>query len=281
MFRKSLFYILFFCFFNLQYAVSQKIKSSTNFESSTISYNTQKSSYHYFQNINFEQTLFYRKTYNKYNKETDSYYYNSLYFKDSIIGAKLTGYEFNLMHDRFEDSRFLNNFRRWNILRFGSFLGIEYNPFKGFLPLENSFEYINAGISIRYYHIRKSARGDKTTKYRKGEWGFLTEGEFNGRVYFDLYVKPFAYLWIHSRYRKELYKNTKYYALIFEFELNEHGYDKSQAQSNKDFYYGTTLFCGPEYNSYNYSWSFNIGIKMDYRNKLFPSPSIMFNVITS
>jgi len=267
MFKCKVLYILIFSFIAIPYAGAQKIKSSTYFESSTVSYQPDLDAYRYFENINFEQSLFYRKTYNKYQKETDSYYYNSIYFKDSMVGAKFVGYEFNLMREPFEDSRFLNNFRRWNRLRFGAFFGAEYNPFKGFLPLEQSVEYINAGVSIFYYHVCKSARGDKTTKYRRGEWGFFAEGEFNGRSLFDIYVKPFPYVWLHGRYRKELYRNTKYYAFIIGVELNEHGYDKSQSQFNKDVYYGTVLFCGPEYNSYNGTWSLNIGLKLDYRNQ--------------
>lgn len=267
MFKKHHFVILLFLCFNMQYVLAQKLRSITNFETSTVSYQAETEEYWYLDNINFEQMLYYRRTYNKEFQETDSYYYNSVYFKDSLVGAKLIGIDFNLMRDPFEDSPRLNYFRHWNIIRIGGFFGAEYNPFEGPYPVEESYQYINGGGYIRYYHIKKSARGDKTTKYRRGDWGFFAEGEFKGRVFVDLHVKPFPYLWIHGRYKKEKQLNIKYFALIFEFELNQYGYDNRRAQSNKDLYNGVCLSFGPEYNLYNSSFSLNIGLKMDFRNQ--------------
>ena len=260
---KILWIFLFFVLLK-PFALAQNVRSITQLENAFVSHYPDADEYLFFGDLNFEQSLMYRKRYNSSGKGTDSYYFNSLYFKDSIAGFKYLGYEFNLMHDPFEDSRILNVFRKWNIIRLGGALSVEYNPHNAF-P-DDYFDYLNANIYIRYFHIKKSARGDKTTKHTRGSWGFLANGEFKGRFSFDLQYKPFAYLWLHGRYKKDMVQNDQKYAFLFEFELNKYGYKKNRTESSKDIYNGLTLYFGPEINITHNSYSINLGLKMDFRN---------------
>ena len=92
---------------------------------------------------NFEQSLFWRTRYNKEGKERDSYIFHSLYFRDSVVGLKYFGFEFNLMHEAFEKSVRLNKFRKWNIIRLGGALSAEHNFWREYYPIEDAFEYFN------------------------------------------------------------------------------------------------------------------------------------------
>jgi hypothetical protein len=254
--------ICFFCW--LLIANAQTIQSVTNLESSSITYHPENSQINYLDNVYFEQSLFWRKRYNKQSLEKDSYFFNSLYLKDSVLGVKYFGFDFNFMHEPFDNSR-MNYFRKWNCIRLGFSLSAEHNPFEIFHPINEIYEYLNANIYLKYYHIPKSSRGDKTTKYKKWAWGFFIEAEYFGRIYADLHIKPFNYLWLHVRYRKELY-DDKYAALIFEWELNPYGYENCKVESSKDIYHGITLFAGPEYNLYRKTYMLNFGISMKFRN---------------
>lgn len=255
-------FLLFIIAWNFSF--SQNVRSITRFETAAVSYYQPQDQYLFLGDINFEQSLLYNRRYNSTDKEVESYFYQSIYFKDSVAGFKYLGFEFNLLREPFEDSPGLNYFRKWNRIRIGGALSVEYNPHKAF-P-DDYFDYLNGDIFIKFFHIRKSARGDRTTKSTRGSWGFYADGEFLGRVYIDAYYKAFSYLWIHTRYKKESITNDKKIAIILEFELNKYGYKKNKVEFTKDTYNGITLFVGPEYNANKLSYSINLGFKMDFRN---------------
>jgi len=236
---------------------AQNFRSVTNLETST---NVDR--FIHLDNSNFDQSFFWRKRYNTSGQQKDSYYFNSLYLRDSVGGIRFLGYEFNLMHEPFEDNIRLNIFRKWNIIRIGGALSLEYSPY---YPIDDAFDYFNANLYIKYYHIKKASRGDKTTQYTQGSWGFLLEGEFKGRVLADFYFKTFPFTIIHLRYKKYLH-NIRRYGIIFEFELNENGYKRTNTQSSRDIYNGITFLLGSEYNSTLEYFTLNFGFKMDFRN---------------
>ncbi len=237
------------------------IRSITNFESSTVTYNMEK--YNYLDNINFEQSLFWRRRYNSDGQNHDSYFTNSIYFKDSVVGIKYFGFDMNFMHEKFDNLR-MNEFRMWNCIRLGFALSTEINPFEEEVNPNQVYNYLNGNIYVKYYHIRKSARGDKTTKHRRGTWGFYLNYDYFGRIDADLHIKPFSYLWVHTRYRKDL--NNSYVGMIFGYELNPYGFENCLGESTRDTYNGVLVFAGPEYNLTTKSLSLNIGIKLDFRN---------------
>lgn len=238
---------------------SQTVRSVTNIETST---STEQAIL--IGNTSIEQSLFWRKRYSNEGKEKDSYVFHSIYLKDSAIGFKYFGYEINLLHETFENSRTLNKFRHWNTIRIGTALSVEHIFWNDYYPKELIYEYFNANIYVKYYHIPTATRGDRTTKNRIGSWGFVLDLDYNGRVYGDLHAKLLPYVRTILRYKKTKH-NTKYYSLLFEFELNEHGYDKHGVEASKELYNGFSFFIGPEYNSFGL-FTLNFGIKMDYRN---------------
>jgi hypothetical protein len=238
--------------------------STTYFETSTIGIDPTSKKLNYLDNINFDHSFFWRRRYNKEKFEKDSYFFHSLYLKDSVAGVKLIGFDFNFMHEPFEKNR-MNVFRKWNIIRAGLSLSVERNPFNPYLPLERSYEYINASVYVKYYHIPKASRGDKTTKYRRWAWGFWLEAEYFGRFFGDLHIKTGNYLWVHARFRQELNK-VQYAALIFEWELNKYAYEKCRVQSTKDTYNGVTFLAGLEYNMNIQTYMLNVGLNMRFRN---------------
>lgn len=257
---KKLKFIIFIILISTsQFAYSQTIRSVTSLESST-----GIAQFIYLDNTYFEQSLLWRKRYNNDHREKDSYIFHSLYFRDSIMGVKYFGYEFNLLHEAFDDNRTLNLFRKWNIIRLGGALSIERNLWHSPVP-DEYFEYMNANFYIRYYHISKSSRGDRTTKHRRGDYGFFVEGDYKERIYADMHYKPFPYTIIHLRYKRNAHKEERA-GIFFEFELNEHGYDKTQVESTKDLYNGITIILGTEHNlTQNYT-TLNLGFNMDFRN---------------
>lgn len=247
----------------VSFLYAQTIRSVTDLETSAINFNPKTSQFNYLAPIRFEEKLFWRKRYNKENQEKDSYYYHSIYFKDSVIGLKYFGFEFNFLHEQF-DKTWLNVFRKWNSIRMGFSLSVEYKPFKTLYPINQSYEYLNAELYLKYYHIPKSTRGDRTTKYTRGAWGFLVNLEYFGRIVIDFKAKPFSYVWLHARYKKDF--DEKYVSFLVEFEINSRGYDVRKVESTKDLYNGITLFLGPEYNLDNQNYALNLGLKMDFRN---------------
>ena len=251
--------LLIFFLFSISFTHAQTVRSTTNLETSSDFYRPI-----YLANSQLEQTIFWRKRYNKQGQEKDSYFFHSIYFKDSLVGVKLLGFEFNLMHERFEKSRFLNKFRQWNIIRIGGAIGAEHIFWNDYHSEEDLFEYFNGNIYLSYYHIPKKTRGDRTTKNTRGSWGFLVDVEFNGRYFLDFYIKAFPYTKMHIRHKSDRIKR-KYYALLFEFELNEHAYNINRVESTKDIYSGVSLLLGFEYNPI-VKLTLNLGIKMDYRN---------------
>jgi hypothetical protein len=252
-------WLIIFIALSISFSNAQTVRSVTNAEGAVS-----------FDGFNlgssvFEQSLFWRMRFNKSGKEKDSYFFHSIYFRDSVVGVKLIGFEFNLLHEAFESSRRLNKFRHWNIIRLGMSINAEHNFWHEYYAPEDAFEYFNANFYMKYYHIPKRTRGDRTTKYTIGAWGFIFDYDFHSRIYGDFFVKAFPLTKVHFRYKRHK-DYAQLFGLLFEIELNMYGYDKHGVESTKDIYNGTSLILGLEYNDLLSSVFFNFGIKMDYRN---------------
>ncbi|MBN2667950.1 MAG: hypothetical protein JXR60_01870 [Bacteroidales bacterium] len=259
--NRNFLYIIFALLIICTDTGAQTVRSKTYLDASTLAYRSDK--INYFQYLTFEETFLWRRRYNREGLEKDSYFFHSVYTQDSAVGAKLIGFEFNFLHERFDKNRW-NHFRDWNKIRMGMALSFEYIPFEPLLPVEDIYQYVNANIYLKFLHICQSCRGDKTTKFRRMSWGFLINVEYFGRVHAELSIKPLKYVWITGRFRKTLH--DRYYGLFFELELNHHGYDVSRLESTKDIYNGVTVFAGVDYNETRSFFAFNLGLKMDFRN---------------
>jgi len=267
---KTLYLIIVILLLSLN-SFAQTIRSETYIEGSPVSYysntdpeNIKPNKVSFLDELNFEEKLYWRKRYDKEGQEKDSYWFHSVYLKDSMLGAKLIGIDFNFLHEKFEKNSW-NKFRQWNCMRAGAALSIEYNPYEDLYPINESFKYINANIYFKFMHISKSSRGDKHTKYRRGTWGLELYRDLRKRTTILLRIKPLNFVWVNLRYKRNIY-NEDYYALLFEWELNANGYNNCKVANTKDLYKGLSVFAGPEYNTTIQSFLLNIGLHFSYRN---------------
>jgi len=276
--RKNILIFLIGIFMNVVSYTQPIVCSSTEFISPTFTslsaspiYFTNQMSF--FDNMYFSESFSWRDKYNANGEKKDCYYSHSVYIKDSELGLRLFSVDFNPFYDKFETYG-LNQFIRRNKMRMRFSLLMEYYPFdnyyinsestKVFSKFRTYYDMVNIDMYVRYTHISKTARGDTRTGQRKGSWGFVFWGDLKRRMMFDFQVKTGAYVWTKFQYKKEY--SGKKMAFLFEIQLNKNGYAHATTESSKDIYKGLSIVLGPEYNMTHQYYSFNLGIKYNYRN---------------
>lgn len=255
--------LLVLLFGALQSNAQTLIKSSTSIEGGVFSLGFDLHDKTYGDRLNIDQTIYWRRRYSDESKEKTVYNFNSLYKRDSIIGVCLYGIDIDMMAEAFE-TRKANTFRYWNKLRLGGALLLEKNPKWPDYSLEECYNYFNAEIYISYQHIPHSARGDRTTKVRRGSYMFFALATPTKK--FDVYfkVKPIGSTWVKCYYYREY--DMSRVGISFEIEAKARGYDKIIVASSKDAYRGPTFILGPEYNLNTSQITLRLGIKWDLRN---------------
>ncbi len=264
-------YIIFFILVYSINTLAQTIRTETYIEGSPVSYglkvgqeNQIKQDFSILENLDFEQKVYWRKSYNNDGLEKDAYWFNSAYVKDKMVGIKLIGIDFNFLHEKFNKVSW-NAFRNKNCIRAGGALSLEHNPNYDFYPINKSYKYINIDIYLKILHRSKLSRGDKHTRYRKGTWALQFYRDVRKRKSIIFKIKPLNFIWLSLRYKKSLYRQESY-AFLIEFELNPDGYNNCKVESTKDVYKGLLIFAGPEYNSTLQLYSLKFGMFFSYRN---------------
>lgn len=214
--------------------------------------------------LNLEESLYYRNRYNGESKEKSLYNIFSLYKRNAFVGLCPYGMDIDMMKEYFEKSRG-NNFRYWNKIRMGFKLLLEVNLIDS---AESALDYLDGEIYFSYLHIPHGARGDQTTKARKGSFMMyiLATPSLRGLGYMKFNVGS---VWIKLYYRQEKkrLRELEYYSGInAEVEVNRNGYNRSIVESSRDVYRGLTLFAGPEYNIKLNRIIMNIGISITTEN---------------
>ena len=257
------FVILLVMFAALQSNAQILVRSSTLVEGSVVSMDQNFNNPSFLDQSTIDQTIYWRKCYDRTNLEKTVYNFHSLYKRNSMIGARIYGIDFDLMAAPF-DKKAANTFRYWNKLRMGFALIVEADPYAQQYPLEEVYRYLNGEMYISYLHLPQSARGDHTIKYRKGSFMFF--GLITPSWLIDTYfkVKPIGNTWLKYYYRQEYHLQQA--GICAEVEVNKHGYDHISVGSSKDFYHGFTFICGPEFNFETQKISLHLGIKLDLRN---------------
>ena len=236
---------------------------------SAISLGTDFKNPDYGERSNLEECFFYRKQCNRDNLEKTVYNIFSVYKRDSVVGVCPYGVDVDLMSEHFEKNSG-NTFRYWNKMRMGCKFLVETNP-KYSLPI---WSYFNLEIYGSYLHLPHNARGDQTTKARKGSFMLFlmtTPGSFtqlfqtNSSTKFLGYVKcNVSSVWIKAYFRQG--QTVGYTGIQAEWETNPKGYSGNKVESSKDTYRGITLFGGPEYQIQLHRISMTLGIIITSRN---------------
>jgi hypothetical protein len=254
----------------LQSNAQTLLRSSTTLEGTSFSTTPDFTETSYLSRTNVDQTIYWRKRYNRDSQEKSVYNFHSIYKRDSILGIRLYGIDIDMMSEKFE-KRKANTFRYWNKIRLGFSLMIEGNPKHEMYPIEEFYYYIDAEIYFSYLHLPKSARGDRETKARRGAYMLFIMANSSQRMdsYYlkmDAYfkVKPFQNVWLNLYYHQEYL--VQRVSILAEVELNKRGYDKTKVESSKDLYRGITIFGGPEMNVDTKQISLRLGMKCDLRN---------------
>lgn len=224
----------------------------------------------YGERMNLEESMFYRKRYNREDREKTVYNIFSVYKKNAVVGFCPYGVDIDMMSENFERSK-PNTFRYWNKIRMGFKLLIETDPGYPDLPL---LYYLNAEFYGSYLHLPHSARGDQTTRARKGSFMMfmlITPGSFSDFFVTNASTKFLGYMkynvgsaWIKAYVRQG--GSITFTGLHAEWEMNPKGYSKNRVESSKDTYRGITLFGGPEYQLQTNRISINFGILLTTEN---------------
>lgn len=240
------------------------LRTTSTADFSAVSINSSFKNMNYADKWNLEEAFYYRNRFNKQSQEKSVYSIFSIYKKGTSVGFCPYGIDVDLMSERFNKNK-ANTFRYWNKIRMGFKFIIEKN-------LDDSVEtligYIIPELYFSYLHIPQSARGDQTTKARKGSVMFflmitplkrsLTYVKFNvGSV------------WIKPYFRQEeiTFNNMENFSgVTVEVEINKNGYNRNKVESSKDVYRGITLFGGPEYSLTNSRIFMNLGISINTEN---------------
>lgn len=231
---------------------------------SAISINSGFNDFKYLEKLNFEESFYYRNRYNKESKERTVYSIFSIYKKNSSVGICPYGIDFDLMSEHFQKKK-ANTFRYWNKIRMEFKFLIEKNLND---PDELPIDYIIPELSFSYLHLPQSARGDLTTKARKGSFMFsisvtplkrsLTFIKFNvGSIWIKPYFKQESIVFNQM-------ENSS--GVSVEIEINKNGYNLSKVESSRDIYRGITLFGGPEYNFSQSRIFLNFGVSVTTEN---------------
>jgi hypothetical protein len=218
----------------------------------------------YADNLKFDQTFHWKKRTNNFGEEKDAYLYHSIFYRDSIVGVRLVGFNFRLFHEKFDKGK-LNFFRYWNRIKMGFSMILQKNYITPYYEQNDFTKYLNFDFFIMYRYISKDSRGDAKTLYRKWTWSILFYSDFDNRIYSTFTIKPFGFAWIRVQYER-LYLKRQNIGFTVDVALNRNGYSRSLVTSTKDSYKGIRLFAGPFYDIDSKSWAFNVGIRYDYRN---------------
>jgi len=224
----------------------------------------------YGEKPDLEESFFYRKRYNREDREKTVYNLFSVYKRNAVVGSCIYGLDIDMMSENFERSK-PNTFRYWNKIRMGFKLLVETNPGYKNLPL---IGYLNAEFYGSYLHLPHSARGDQTTKERKGSFmlfllttpsSFTQFFETNSLTKFLGYMKYNAgSVWIKAYWRQG--QTVGYTGMQAEWEINPKGYGGNKVESSKDTYRGITLFGGLEYQVQPNRISMTLGVYITSEN---------------
>jgi hypothetical protein len=211
----------------------------------------------------FEESIFWRPKNLPNGSEKTFYHMHSIYLRDSIIGIRMYGIDFDLMNNSFR-KKGPNFFRYWNTLRMGFSLMLEKNYDHPYYAKGQRYNYFNGEVYLSFLHIPHAARGDQTTRARVGSWGFFLLATPSQKYDAWLKIYPFTSTWLKFYYTRDYDINR--IGTCAEIELFYMGYDKSIVHSSKDQYKGITLIGGIEYNMDSSKPLVRFGIKLDLRN---------------
>ena len=240
------------------------LRTNTDLYLSAVSIDKDLKNFDYAEYSYFEETLNYRKRYNKYGGERSVYTIFSVYKKFNSYGVCPYGLNFDIMSERFNKNK-ANTFRYWNKIRMSLKLLIEKNVKD---PTELPINYFIPEMNFSFLHIPHSARGDQRTKSRKGSFMFIFTVTPTKRILTCMKFNVGS-VWIVPYFKQEavIVNNMKSFAgLDVAFEINKNGYDRNRVESSKDIYRGITLTCGPEYNLSVSRIIFNIGLSISTEN---------------
>jgi hypothetical protein len=210
-----------------------------------------------------EQSLYWRGKNAPNNFEKTFYNVHSVYLRDSMMGIRVYGIDFDMLHEAFQRKK-TNNFRYWNKMRMGFSLMLEKNYKHPPFPKGRQYEYINAEVFISYMHIPHKSRGDQSTKARIGTWMIMILAMPSQKYDVFLKIRPFASSWLKMYYTQEY--EIKYYGLSAEYELNKMGYDNSKTHSSKEIYKGLLVMASFESSPDLARRFIRAGIKFNFRN---------------
>jgi hypothetical protein len=248
----------------LQGSAQFLLRTTSGVDFSAISLDDNFTNTRFGERMNIDESMYYRNRYNGRDKEKTIYNIFSAYKRSEVIGMCPYGMDIDLMSEQSE-KRKLNTFRYWNKIRLGFKFLIETNPK---YSAESILDYIDGEICFSYLHLPHDARGDQTTKARKGSFMMFimaTPSE-RGIAYMKYNVGS---TWIKVYYRKEkrnLHELEDAAGITAEVEVNRNGYNRSLVQSSRDIYRGWTLFGGPEYNMKLSRIFLNVGILITTEN---------------
>ncbi|MBU0627446.1 hypothetical protein KKH82_08840, partial [Patescibacteria group bacterium] len=212
------------------------------------------------QSTNLEESFYYRQRYDKNGLEKSRYNIFSMYKRGEMLGFCPYGKEIDLMNENFEKSKG-NTFRYWNKIRMGMKILVEESAYER--ATEELWYYLDGEVYLSYLHLPRTARGDQTTRVRKGSF-MISVLATPSRRFLGYMKYNVGSTWIKTYYRQENY--ISYVGIYIEIEINKKGYNRSLVASSRDIYRGITLFGGPEYNLTQSQISLNLGISITTEN---------------
>jgi hypothetical protein len=242
---------------------AQILLRSSTFVGGSVSLNSDSSNNNLLNYLSFEQTVHWKRRFNKFKREKMLSNFYSLYKRNNMLGARIYGFELDPLISGFESTKG-STFKLWNKIRIGFSFNVEGELDSPELPWDEYFGYLDGELYFRYSHLPRSARGDKRTKYRKGSIDalFLITANERADCYFK--IKPIGCAWLKAYYKKE--RHIQHLGICAEIEVRNDGYGGIKFGSSKDLYRGFTFIGGPEYNMKTKQVSFNLGVKFDARN---------------
>jgi len=268
---KQIVVLLIVVFTALQCSAQFLKRNSTEFQISPVSAGFNLKKITYGDKMSFDQTFYWKKHYNSEDHEKTVYNFHSLYKRNSVIGVCVYGIDIDMMSDWFEKSK-ENKFRYWNKIRMGFKLLIEVNSHYLVSPWKKFYRYLNGEIYLSYLHLPHQARGDQTTKYRKGSFmlfALTSPSQQLQNLNYQKFVGYMKYKAIGSTWFKAYYHQdygVDYMGISIEVELNKRGFNQSIVQSSRDIYRGWTIFGGMEFKLQSNHISLILGIKLDLRD---------------